>query len=72
MNHEQTFRARHSHARRGEKLEANLSAMQRDAQEQARPVPERDLWTGANFQGFDTGWGFGLALSQLRVVGDSR
>lgn len=63
---------RHPLARRREIVEANLSALQRDAQEQARPVPLGDDRTAFHFQGIDTVGGLCVALPQLRLVGARR
>lgn len=72
MPHEHTFRPRHPRARRVEIMEANMPALQRDAQEQARSMLERDFGTGCHFEGIDTGGGFSFSLPQLRMGGDRR
>ncbi|GIK48009.1 MAG: hypothetical protein BroJett013_07060 [Alphaproteobacteria bacterium] len=72
MRYVDTLGSRHPSARRGAELEANLSAMQRDAQEQARPLFERDDGAGAHFLGIDRGWGFCLEVPQLWLGGGGR
>jgi hypothetical protein len=72
MAHDQTIRSRHPFAWDGEKLEANLSAVQRDAQGQARSVLERDLGTEHDSARAYPVRRQRLELPQLRLVGDCR
>lgn len=72
MNHAFTLRVWNPFARRGTELEADLSALQRDAQEQARPLFERDDRAAYDLAWIDPVWGLGLALPQLQLVGARR
>lgn len=72
MRDANALRSRDSSARRGAELEADLPAVQRQSQEQARAVPQRDDGTGADFIGLDRSWGFCVVLPQLRLEGSRR
>lgn len=72
MNYANSLASRHPFARGRSIMEANLPAMQRDTQEQARAVFERNVWSGVNGQGLASARRLGLELPQLRMGGDRR
>lgn len=72
MRHANSLAGWNPFAERRPIVETNLSAMQRDAQGQARSVSERDVGAEHDSARAYPVRGIGLELPQLRLVGDRR
>lgn len=72
MRHANSLAGWNPSAQRRPIMEANLSALQRDAQGQARSVSQRDVRSEHNGARAYPVRRFGVELPQLRLVGDCR